>query len=119
MGAVNYKQKKEKILSSNLLVVTDDINLSLGKLRLKTQGSDGGHNGLKNIQELLGSTKYPRLRIGLGNTFSKGKQVDYVLGTWTDEEAIIMDKKLKTIHKMILSFCFNGINNTMNLFNNK
>ena len=118
-GAVNYWLKKEKILSSNLLVVTDDINLSLGKLRLKTQGSDGGHNGLKNIQELLGSTKYPRIRIGLGNTFSKGKQVDYVLGTWTDEEAIIMDKKLKTIHKMILSFCFNGINNTMNLFNNK
>ena len=118
-GAVNYWLKKEKILSSNLLIVTDDLNLLLGKLRLKPNGSDGGHNGLKNIQEVLGTTKYPRLRIGIGNTFSKGKQVDYVLGSWTEEEIIILDKKLKTINDMILSYCFNGINNTMNLFNNK
>jgi PTH1 family peptidyl-tRNA hydrolase len=118
-GAVNYWLKKEKILSSNLLIVTDDLNLLLGKLRLKTNGSDGGHNGLKNIQEVLGTTKYPRLRIGIGNTFSKGKQVDYVLGSWTEEEIIILDNKLKTINDMILSYCFNGINNTMNLFNNK
>ena len=118
-GAVNYWLKKEKILSSNLLIVTDDLNLTFGKLRLKTNGSDGGHNGLKSIQEVLGTTKYPRLRIGIGNTFSKGKQVDYVLGSWTEEEIIILDKKLKTINDMILSYCFNGINNTMNLFNNK
>ena len=118
-GAVNYWLKKEKILSSNLLIVTDDLNLILGKLRLKTNGSDGGHNGLKSIQEVLGTTKYPRLRIGIGNTFSKGKQVDYVLGSWTEEEIIILDEKLKTINDMILSYCFNGINNTMNLFNNK
>jgi len=118
-GAVNYWLKKEKILSSNLLIVTDDLNLILGKLRLKTNGSDGGHNGLKSIQEVLGTTKYPRLRIGIGNTFSKGKQVDYVLGSWTEEEIIILGKKLKTINDMILSYCFNGINNTMNLFNNK
>lgn len=118
-GAVNYWLKKEKILSSNLLIVTDDLNLILGKLRLKINGSDGGHNGLKSIQEVLGTTKYPRLRIGIGNDFSKGKQVDYVLGSWTEEETIIINEKLKTINDMILSFCFNGVTNTMNNFNNK
>lgn len=118
-GAVNYWLKKEKILSSNLLILTDDLNLLLGKLRLKTNGSDGGHNGLKNIQEVLGTTKYPRLRIGIGNDFSKGKQIDYVLGSWTEEETIIINEKLKTINDMILSFCFSGVTNTMNNFNNK
>ena len=117
--AVKYWMKKEKISSSNLLIVTDDLNLLTGILRLKTNGTDGGHNGLKNIQEVLGTTKYPRLRVGIGNTFSKGKQVDYVLGSWTEEEKFIINEKLKTINDMILSYCFNGINNTMNFFNSK
>ena len=117
--AVYYWIKKEKISPTKLLVVTDDLNLKLGKLRLKTNGSDGGHNGLKNIQEVLGTTKYSRLRIGIGNTFSKGKQADYVLGRWTDEETIVINEKLKIINEMILSYCFNGVNNTMNLYNNK
>ena len=118
-NAVNYWIKKEKIPLSNLLVVTDDINLSLGLLRMKKKGSDGGHNGLKNIQDLLLSSSYPRLRIGAGNEFSKGKQVDYVLGDWSEEEEEIIKQKLVTIKEMILSFCFAGIENTMNIFNNK
>ena len=118
-NAVNYWIKKEKIPLSNLLVVTDDINLSIGVLRMKKKGSDGGHNGLKNIQDLLLSSSYPRLRIGVGNEFSKGKQVDYVLGDWSVEEEEVIKQKLVTIKEMILSFCFAGIENTMNIFNNK
>ena len=118
-NAVNHWIKKEKIPLSNLLVVTDDINLPIGVLRMKKKGSDGGHNGLKNIQDLLLSSSYPRLRIGVGNEFSKGKQVDYVLGDWSEEEEEIIKQKLVTIKEMILSFCFAGIENTMNIFNNK
>ena len=90
----------------------------LGTLRMKKQGSDGGHNGLRSIQEDLSTTKYPRLRIGIGNDFVRGKQVDYVLGKWLMDESILIEKKLKTINEMILSFCFNGLSNTMNNFNN-
>jgi PTH1 family peptidyl-tRNA hydrolase len=118
-NAVNYWIKKENIPLSNLLIITDDINLSIGVLRMKKKGSDGGHNGLKNIQELLLSSSYPRLRIGVGNEFSKGKQVDYVLGDWSKEEEEILEEKAVKIKEMILSFCFAGIENTMNAFNNK
>ena len=118
-NAVNYWIKKENIPLSNLLIITDDINLSIGVLRMKKKGSDGGHNGLKNIQELLLSSSYPRLRIGVGNEFSKGKQVDYVLGDWSQEEEEILEEKLVKIKEMILSFCFAGIEKTMNKYNNK
>ena len=116
--AVSFWLKKEKILNQNLLIITDDINLPLGTLRMKNKGSDGGHNGLRSTQENLSTTKYPRLRIGIGNDFVKGKQVDYVLGKWLMDESILIEKKLKTINEMILSFCFNGLLNTMNNFNN-
>ena len=118
-NAVNYWIKKENIPLSNLLIITDDINLSIGVLRMKKKGSDGGHNGLKNIQELLLSSSYPRLRIGVGNEFSKGKQVDYVLGDWSQEEEEIIEEKIVKIKEMILSFCFAGVENTMNKYNNK
>jgi len=118
-NAVNYWIKKENIPLTNLLIITDDINLSIGVLRMKKKGSDGGHNGLKNIQELLLSSSYPRLRIGVGNEFSKGRQVDYVLGDWSKEEEEILEEKAVKIKEMILSFCFAGIENTMNKYNNK
>ena len=118
-NAVNYWIKKENIPLTNLLIITDDINLSIGVLRMKKKGSDGGHNGLKNIQELLLSSSYPRLRIGVGNEFSKGKQVDYVLGDWSQEEEEILEEKVVKIKEMILSFCFAGVENTMNKYNNK
>ena len=118
-NAVNYWIKKENIPLTNLLIITDDINLSIGVLRMKKKGSDGGHNGLKNIQESLLSSSYPRLRIGVGNEFSKGRQVDYVLGDWSKEEEEILEEKIVKIKEMILSFCFAGIENTMNKYNNK
>ena len=117
--AVRYWLTKLKIDVKNLLVVTDDLNLDVGNLRMKKNGSDGGHNGLKDIQQILSSSQYPRLRIGVGNNFPKGKQIDYVLGEWTEEEDLVLNKKMKIINEMVLSFCFAGIENTMNAFNNK
>lgn len=84
--AVHYWMQKEKIAIENVMVIVDDLALPFGQLRMKAKGSAGGHNGLKNIQELLGSENYPRLRFGVGNNFSKGQQVDFVLGEWTKEE---------------------------------
>ena len=117
--AVRYWLTKLKIDVKNLLVVTDDLNLDVGNLRMKKNGSDGGHNGLKDIQQTLSSNQYPRLRIGVGNNFPKGKQIDYVLGEWTEEEDLVLNQKMKIINEMVLSFCFAGIENTMNAFNNK
>ena len=116
--AVRYWLIKLKIDIKNLLVLTDDLNLSLGSIRMKKHGSDGGHNGLKDICKVLATNQYPRLRIGIGNSFAKGKQIDYVLGDWTAENEIIINQKLIKIKEMILSFCFSGIENTMNTFNN-
>ena len=116
-GAVNYWLKKEKILSSNLLIVTDDLNLLLGKLRLKTNGSDGGHNGLKNISEILGSDLFPRLRFGIGNDFPKGYQTDYVLGKWDDDQQVNIDENINKAKEIIFSFCTIGIDMTMNNLN--
>ena len=108
-----------KIILQNLLVVTDDINLPTGKLRLKKRGSDGGDNGLKNIQELLGTQDYARLRIGVGNEFKKGNQVNYVLGKWSIEENKALNPKLNLIQKIIEDFSFIGVDRTMNSYNNK
>ena len=90
--SVLYWMTKEKIPLENVLVITDDLNLPFGTLRLKTKGSDGGHNGLKDIQDKLQTTKYNRFRFGISDTFSKGKQVDYVLGKWSaDEESLLIE----------------------------
>ena len=117
--AVNYWIQKEKIKLENILIITDDISLPLGKLRIKSKGSDGGHNGLKNIFETLNTSLYPRLRFGVGNTFQEGKQSDFVLSSWSDAELEIVDKKILTVIKIIYSFCSIGMQQTMNTYNNK
>ncbi|APG60633.1 aminoacyl-tRNA hydrolase [Christiangramia salexigens] len=117
--AVNYWMQKEKIALENLLVVTDDLNLDFGTIRLKTKGSDGGHNGLKDIQSQLNTTKYNRFRFGIGDKFNQGQQVDYVLGEWGDEERKHMPERLETSAELILSFGTAGVSNTMNSFNGK
>ncbi|GAA4311927.1 aminoacyl-tRNA hydrolase [Pontixanthobacter gangjinensis] len=117
--AVNYWMQKEKINLENLLVVTDDLNLPFGTLRLKTKGSDGGHNGLKDIQAQLNTTKYNRFRFGISDEFSKGNQVNYVLGEWDENEESKLPERLKTSAELILSFGTAGVSNTMNTFNGK
>ena len=117
--AVNYWLQKEKIKIENLLVITDDISLPLGQLRLKGKGSDGGHNGLKSIQDSINTNKYPRLRFGIGNDFHQGQQVDYVLGNWELNEIQTIDNKIKAANEIIASFCTIGIDRTMNFYNNK
>jgi len=117
--AVNYYLQSEKIKVENLLVITDDLSLPFGKLRMKPKGSDGGHNGLKDIQAVLNGNKYPRLRFGIGNDFFKGQQVNYVLGEWTLEEQEQLAERIKIAQEMILSFATIGLDRTMNSFNNK
>lgn len=117
--AVNYWLQAEKIPKENLLVVTDDIALPTGALRIKGKGSDGGHNGLKSINETLASIEYARLRFGIGNNFSKGKQSDYVLGEWTKEEMEIIAARIDTACEMIKGFGTIGLTLTMTNFNNK
>ncbi|TBW29828.1 aminoacyl-tRNA hydrolase [Gramella sp. KN1008] len=117
--AVNYWMQKEKISLENLLVVTDDLNLPFGTLRLKTKGSDGGHNGLKDIQTQLNTTKYNRFRFGISDEFSQGQQVNYVLGEWSPGEEEKLAERLKTSAELILSFGTAGVSNTMNAYNGK
>ena len=117
--ALMYWMTKEKIQQENILVLADDLNLPFGTLRLKTKGSDGGHNGLKDIQLVLNTNKYNRLRFGISDAFSKGRQVDYVLGEWTDEENSKLDERLDVCAQIIKSFGTAGVNNTMNTFNGK
>lgn len=117
--AVNYWLAKEKILLENLMVVTDDLNLGFGTFRIKTKGSDGGHNGLKDIQAHLNTTNYNRFRFGISDEFSKGNQVNYVLGEWGEEELKLMPERLEKAAEAIKSFGTAGINNTMNTFNGK
>lgn len=117
--AVKYWLTKEKVPLENLLIITDDLNLPFGTLRLKTKGSDGGHNGLKDLQDKLQTTKYNRLRFGISDSFSKGRQVDYVLGEWTSEESEQLNERLDKSVALIKSFVLSGANNTMNTFNGK
>jgi len=117
--AVRYWLQKENIALEHLLVITDDINIDFGTIRIKSKGSDGGHNGLKHIQDILNTKKYPRFRFGVGSDFGKGQQVDYVLSEWTAEEAEALAKRIKTCTEAIESFGLAGINNTMNQFNGK
>lgn len=118
-NAVRYWMQKEKIALENLLIVVDDLALPFGSLRLKPKGSDAGHNGLKHIQQILGTNQYARLRFGIGNDFPKGAQVDYVLGTFTDEQERELPQRLGVAEEIIRSFVLCGIQNTMNQFNNK
>lgn len=117
--AVRYWMDAAKIAPENLLVVSDDIALPFGALRLRPKGSAGGHNGLKNIAELLGTEEYARMRFGVGGDFPKGHQVDYVLGEWTAEERAAMPERLKIFVDAIRSFATVGVGQTMNLFNKK
>lgn len=117
--AILYWLTKEKIPLENLLVITDDLNLPFGGLRIKTKGSDGGHNGLKDTQNSLNTTKYNRYRFGISDVFSKGRQVDYVLGEWTPEEEDKLAERLEKSTAIIKSFVLAGISNTMNTFNGK
>jgi len=115
--ALKYWMGKEKIPLENILVITDDINLRFGMIRLKTKGSDGGHNGLKDIQNVLQTSKYNRFRFGVGAEFSKGRQVDYVLGQWNAEEREQLNERLDKACNLVRSFVLSGIKNTMNEFN--
>lgn len=117
--AVSYWLKQEKIPLENLLVITDDLNLPFGTLRLKKKGSDGGHNGLKDIQQVLGTTQYNRLRFGISDEFSKGRQVDYVLGEWSQDEREALKERLAKCAEAVSSFGLAGVDNTMNNFNGK
>ncbi|MBF6608846.1 MAG: aminoacyl-tRNA hydrolase [Flavobacterium sp.] len=117
--AVQYWLTKEKIAPENLLVITDDLNLSLGTIRIKPKGSDGGHNGLKNINLVLNSQEYPRFRFGISDEFKKGQQVDYVLGEWNDAEKAILPERLDISAEIIKSFGTAGIDQTMSAYNGK
>ncbi len=117
--AIQYWLTKENIPLENLLVITDDLNLDFGTLRLKAKGSDGGHNGLRHIQQTLNTTKYSRLRFGVGSQFSRGQQVDYVLGKWSEKEQEQLQERLKKSVEIIKSFGTAGLARTMNQFNGK
>jgi peptidyl-tRNA hydrolase, PTH1 family len=117
--SIRYWLQKEDIPTENLMVIVDDLALPLGALRLKTKGSDGGHNGLISIIETLETTDFSRLRIGIGNDFAKGYQVDYVLGRWSDEEAKILVPRMETTVELIKSFVLSGAERTMNYFNKR
>jgi PTH1 family peptidyl-tRNA hydrolase len=116
--ALKYWMDKEKIPLENVLVITDDINLQFGTIRIKTKGSDGGHNGLKDIQLFLQGNTYNRFRFGVGADFGKGRQVEYVLGKWNEDEDSAIVERLKKSAEVVTSFVLAGITSTMNQFNN-
>ena len=116
-NAVRYWIKQRKIGLQNILVITDDVHLDFGYLRLRKQGSDGGHNGLRDIQEKLGTNKYPRLRIGIGSNFSKGRQADYVLSNWTTDEQSRLPMIVDQVSKAVIHFATRGLEQTMNQYN--
>lgn len=118
-NALRYWMQKENIPVENVLVVVDDLALPFGTLRLKPQGSDAGHNGLKNIQDVLGHNNYARLRFGIGNNYPRGRQIEYVLSKWTDEESEKISERAEKASEIIKSFCLAGTKTTMNQYNNK
>lgn len=117
--AVRYWMKKENIPVEKTLVVLDDVALPLGKLRMKKKGGDGGHNGLADIIARIGRSDFPRLRFGIGDEFSQGRQIDYVLSKWSEEEQKIIKPRIESAGEMILAFSFLGIEKTMTTYNNK
>lgn len=117
--SVRYWMEKEKVPIENTLVILDDLALPLDKIRIRPEGSDGGHNGLKSIQEVLGSTAYPRIRFGIGNDYPKGMQAEFVLGKWKKEEEPIVKLKIDACVEVIPVFASQGVNAAMNQLNNK
>lgn len=115
--SVMYWMQQEKIPLENVLVITDDLNLPFGTIRLKGKGSDGGHNGLKDLQDKLGTVTYNRCRFGIGSEFSKGSQVNYVLGQWDEEELKHLPERLNKVSDLVISFVLSGLNRTMNDYN--
>ncbi len=115
--AVRYWMQKEKIPIERVIIIVDDLNLPFGKIRLRKKGSDGGHNGLKSINQVVGQNNYPRIRIGVGNDFHKGKQVDYVLGKWSTEELDALPKIIDRTNKAILDLPVIGVAKTMTELN--
>lgn len=118
-NAVRYWLQQEKIPVENMLVLVDDLNLPFGTIRIRKQGSNGGHNGLGNIQSVLGTENYARVRFGIGNNFSRGAQCNFVLGKLTEEEQKLLPERLKITSEIIPSFCLQGMDRTMNLYNGK
>lgn len=116
-NAVSYWLRKENIPLENMLVIVDDLALPVGSIRMRPKGSDGGHNGLSHISSVLGTTEYPRIRIGIGSNFSKGRQVDFVLGKWNQQEKKYIDDRISLVAEMIKSFAFAGLELTMTAFN--
>ena len=116
-NAVRYWLNEENIPVENMLVIVDDLNLPFGTIRIRKQGSDGGHNGLKHIQQVLGTPNYSRVRFGIGNEFTRGAQINFVLGEWSDDERKELDAKLDRIAEIIPSFCLQGVDRTMNQYN--
>jgi len=117
--AVNYWLQKESVELSRLLVLADELALPFGTIRLRPRGSDGGHNGLTSVIEVLGTTEFARLRFGIGGDYPYGTQVDYVLGKWKPEENLLLPEKIAVCHEIIRSFGTTGIDRTMNTFNNR
>lgn len=117
--AIKYWLEKENIPLENLLVITDDLNLPFGTIRIKGKGSDGGHNGLKSIQQTLNTADYARFRFGISDDFNKGQQVNYVLGEWDEEEKVKLPERLDMAVEAIKSFALAGLGNTMSSFNGK
>lgn len=117
--AVRYWMNKENIPLENVLIIVDDIALPFGAIRIKGKGSDGGHNGLKNIAALLGTQNYARIRFGVGNEFVRGAQIDYVLGNFTEEQSRELPDRMKVACDAIKAFCLSGLTYAMNNFSNK
>ena len=118
-NAVRYWMNEEKIPLENLLVLVDDLNLPFGTIRIRKQGSAGGHNGLRHIEQVLCTPNYARVRLGIGNEFTHGTQINFVLGTWSAEEEQALADRFKITNEIIPSFCLQGIDRTMNQFNGK
>lgn len=116
-NAVNYWLKKEKIEIENMLVIVDDIALPLGNIRMRPKGKDGGHNGLAHINTILGSNEYARIRVGIGNSFRKGTQRNYVMGSWSKKEKKFIEERIVIVIEMIKSFGTAGTELTMTAFN--
>jgi len=117
--AIQYWLQKEKIPISNLLVISDDLALPFGTLRMKGKGSAGGHNGLKDTEEVLKTSVYSRLRFGIGDDYPRGKQADFVLGSWSKQEEVALDERIEQSTKFIHSFVTVGLNMTMSALNGK
>jgi len=118
-NAVRYWMQKENIPLENVMIIVDDLALPFGAIRIRGKGGDAGHNGLKHINEILGTNEYARVRFGIGDQFNKGQQVDYVLGEWNDDELKLLPERMDKVVQIIKSFGTVGLPRTMNQFNNK